>query len=1088
MPIRRASPQLKLLLLALVAVVLLGAAPAIAAAATFEVNTTVDSETLPPTCGEAGNEACVTLRGAIIAANATLEADTIDFGGLPAGSTIEVEEAELPAIEGPLTIDGATAAGTTAGEPGIELEATGEFTAGLKIVGASDTTIEGFAIGGFYDGILVEGTEGAEPSGDQICGNYLGTELDGETAAADNIGVQVGSGASDTTIGNGSTCAGNSIVANFDDGIVDSGEGTTIAGNEIGLGPTGLSLPNGSGSPESAAILETEEAAGTMIGGVEPSGGEVNLIWFNEGAGVLVEGSGGGVSIRHDSFLENTGKGIEVVGGDQTPPTVEAAFAPAPGELSVEGTTTAAGSETGETVTLEFYGSREACGEGVEAEGQTYLGSGELTGVTGPEGYSFTLPTSVQADQPTVVATATREDGATTEFSICAAYEEAQTLTVNTRGDTAEGGCATVCSLREAIEVANLTRVKDTIDFAGSAEGVIEVEPEPLPPIENPIEIDGTTAPGYAGSPLIQIDGTKASAEGAEGLSLEPAAGGSIFKGLAIGGFETGVYLNGTDGSRLCSSWIGVGLDGATALPNDYGVEVGFDSPGNGIGAGCGAEGGDVISGNREWGIRDSGVGTVIAADRVGVDVAGEPLPNGTNRDGGGGIQESEATSGTVIGGGPGGGAGNVVADNIGPGIAVQSAASRVKIRANSIFGNERPGIELGDGGPEVPTVESVALGAGTLAFTGEATAGDGPETIELDFFASPACGPGEGRTYLGSAAVSSGGGATAYSTGPIAATIPAGQDFITATSTGSELGQTSEFSGCFGYEPPPAVAIVTAPPASTEASTATFAFAAAGGSVYECSLDGAAFGPCTSPVSFGGLAAGPHTFAVRSVTAAGNVGSPTRYEWTVAGPPPSSIAQDLTTGNPPPAGPTPTNGESVVVAPVKGKVLIKLPGTKKYVPLQELKEIPVGAVIDATKGRVKLTSRNPDGTEQTAEFFEGVFRVKQRTGSGLVVLELLDTRTCPAPGATGRAIAGSLALRPATSGTAGKLWGSGHGNFRTEGNDGSATVRGTIWLVEDRCDGTTFFKTRRDVVTVRDFTTNKTFSLREGRTYIAGP
>ncbi len=226
----------------------------------------------------------------------------------------------------------------------------------------------------------------------------------------------------------------------------------------------------------------------------------------------------------------------------------------------------------------------------------------------------------------------------------------------------------------------------------------------------------------------------------------------------------------------------------------------------------------------------------------------------------------------------------------------------------------------------------------------------------------------------------------------------------------------------------------------------------------------------------------GEHTFAVRTTDEVGNKGAPTAYRWTVTSPPQQT--QVLVT-----TGPTPENGESVVVAPEEGKVLIKLPGSKKFVPLEELKEIPVGAVIDATKGKVRLTSIDPDGTEQSANFFGGVFKVKQREGAGLVVLELLDTTACPAPrsGGTPRlALASSLAARPG-SGTAGKLWGSGHGNFRTEGNNGSATVRGTIWLVEDRCNGTTFFRTRRGIVSVRDFTTHKTLPLPAGKTYVAG-
>ena len=49
------------------------------------------------------------------------------------------------------------------------------------------------------------------------------------------------------------------------------------------------------------------------------------------------------------------------------------------------------------------------------------------------------------------------------------------------------------------------------------------------------------------------------------------------------------------------------------------------------------------------------------------------------------------------------------------------------------------------------------------------------------------------------------------------------------------------------------------------------------------------------------------------------------------------------------------------------------------------------------------------------------------------------------------------------------QLWGHGNGNFRTGGKRSAATVRGTWWLVTDRCDGTlTRVKVGR--VDVRDF------------------
>ena len=65
------------------------------------------------------------------------------------------------------------------------------------------------------------------------------------------------------------------------------------------------------------------------------------------------------------------------------------------------------------------------------------------------------------------------------------------------------------------------------------------------------------------------------------------------------------------------------------------------------------------------------------------------------------------------------------------------------------------------------------------------------------------------------------------------------------------------------------------------------------------------------------------------------------------------------------------------------------------------------------------------------------------------------------------------------------KLWGDGKGRFSTKGRYSSATVRGTKWLVIDRCDGT-LTRVLRGVVRVRDFRKRKTVDVRAGRTYLA--
>ncbi|MCW5809312.1 MAG: hypothetical protein KIT31_43565, partial [Deltaproteobacteria bacterium] len=78
-----------------------------------------------------------------------------------------------------------------------------------------------------------------------------------------------------------------------------------------------------------------------------------------------------------------------------------------------------------------------------------------------------------------------------------------------------------------------------------------------------------------------------------------------------------------------------------------------------------------------------------------------------------------------------------------------------------------------------------------------------------------------------------------------------------------------------------PTVTLTVGPAANgTSGPRVTFAFTASDGAV-SCSLDGAAFAACTSPVAFN-LPAGAHQFRVRAVDVAGNIGTELRA-WTVA-------------------------------------------------------------------------------------------------------------------------------------------------------------------------------------------------------------
>ncbi|HYO55704.1 adventurous gliding motility protein AgmC [Archangium sp.] len=83
-----------------------------------------------------------------------------------------------------------------------------------------------------------------------------------------------------------------------------------------------------------------------------------------------------------------------------------------------------------------------------------------------------------------------------------------------------------------------------------------------------------------------------------------------------------------------------------------------------------------------------------------------------------------------------------------------------------------------------------------------------------------------------------------------------------------------------------PETNISSGPSGTTPEPSATFELDSnEPGVSFECSLDGADYTPCTSPVTFNNLAEGEHTLQVRARDAAGNVdATPATHTWTVTG------------------------------------------------------------------------------------------------------------------------------------------------------------------------------------------------------------
>lgn len=184
-------------------------------------------------------------------------------------------------------------------------------------------------------------------------------------------------------------------------------------------------------------------------------------------------------------------------------------------------------------------------------------------------------------------------------------------------------------------------------------------------------------------------------------------------------------------------------------------------------------------------------------------------------------------------------------------------------------------------------------------------------------------------------------------------------------------------------------------------------------------------------------------------------------------------------------AAPKPTLGRTVAAEAIRGSVTVTTPSGAP-VDLAAATALPSGSVIDTRNGTVELTSAlDRKGTTQKGRFWGGVFEVRQSPASkGVTKLSLRggDFSSCGVARAHPPALAhAAAAAKPPRS-----LWGSDHrGRFQTRGRGSVATVRGTRWLTEDRCDGT-LTRVVEGSVAVRDLRRGRTVLVTRGHRYLA--
>ena len=170
----------------------------------------------------------------------------------------------------------------------------------------------------------------------------------------------------------------------------------------------------------------------------------------------------------------------------------------------------------------------------------------------------------------------------------------ASIYTVTNANDSGTG------SLRRAINDANFSSGADAIHFNIPGAGAHSIHAlSDLPAITDPVAIDGTTQPGYAGTPLIEIHGTVGESS-RDGLTI--TAGDSTVRGLTINRFSSdGIRLRDAGNNRIEGNYIGTDLAGGTALANDDGIN-GYGSGWNTVGGRIAGQG-NLISGNDSLGV-----------------------------------------------------------------------------------------------------------------------------------------------------------------------------------------------------------------------------------------------------------------------------------------------------------------------------------------------------------------------------------------------------------------------------------------------------------------------------------------------------
>ncbi|HYP39497.1 MAG TPA: hypothetical protein VEX13_03985 [Chloroflexia bacterium] len=640
------------------------------------------------------------LRQAILNANANGGLDTITFNIAGTGvHTINLSSA-LPAITGPVSINGYTQPGSSqntlqqGNNARLRIVLNGQ-NAGTDAYGltinAGGSTVQGLVISSFRAGGIRIETNG----GNIVSGNFIGTDHTGTDYKGNQVGIEV-MNSPYNTIGGTTPGKRNLISANSGSGLRITGTnatGNVVQGNYIGTDASGTAIL-GNGINSSIGFEEPGvfvQAPSTTIGGTAAGAG--NLIsgnfsiglnlWGSEGHNNVVQGNYIGTNASGISALRNTRHGIAISYSPNN--TIGGTVAGARNVISGnedDGIRMTSESATGNVVQGNYIGTN-ASGTGVVPN----LGSGvSLDGASG-----------------------------------------------NNVGGTSTAARNIISGNYYGVKISAASNILVQGNYIGT-------------------NASGTSSIGNQQVGIFMgISGNIGSNNNTIGGATPGAR--NIIAGNASDGIDIiGADYNGDfSGTKIQGNYIGTDVSGTAALGNFKGIYLTF-AEGVTIGGNTAAEE-NVIAFNRDHGIQ-----------------LGDPS-----------FQSPQG--------------------------------GRVAVARNSIFDNAGLGIDLlnnvvtpndtcdTDGGPNglqnYPILSTARSDGSTTTITGtlNSTAG---ATYTIRFFSSTSCDPsgyGEGKTFLGSATVTTGSNCNASFNVTLPVAVPSGR-FITGTATNAG-GSTSEFSIC---------------------------------------------------------------------------------------------------------------------------------------------------------------------------------------------------------------------------------------------------------------------------------------------------